>query len=262
MNLIGDLERLFATSLYPNLVPIAIGVAVATVLLILFARRRGWFAAARRHPGRSAVVVVLALAVGLPSAWYLGSPLFISTSLNEPPPSAIAPTPSAAAGSSVAPTGAPTPAASASAVVPSVRPTAPGGTRTRGGAARRPPRAGPREPANRHVQGRRRVPFRARHGHADRDRAGQLDRPVRELLGSERTGPVRLRLAGCRRLLGRRHRAGPAQGHRGQLQHGPARRRGPRRFGECRHLVQAVRGPVRGGTARHLNRRRRAPPRP
>ena len=125
MNLIGDLERLFATSLYPNRVPIAIGVAVATVLLILFARRRGWFATARRHPGRSAVVVVLALAVGLPSAWYLGSPLFISTSLNEPPPSAIAPTPSAAAGSSVAPTGAPTPAASASAAAPSIGPTAP-----------------------------------------------------------------------------------------------------------------------------------------
>ena len=40
--------------------PIAIGAAVATVLLILFARRRGWFAAARRHPGRSAVVLVLA----------------------------------------------------------------------------------------------------------------------------------------------------------------------------------------------------------
>lgn len=125
MNLIGDLERLFATSLYPNRVPIAIGAAVATVLLILFARRQGWFAAARRHPGRSAIVVALALAVGLPSAWYLGSPLFISTSLNEPPPSAVAPAPSAAAGSTVAPTGAPTPAASASAVAPSSGPTAP-----------------------------------------------------------------------------------------------------------------------------------------
>jgi hypothetical protein len=133
MNLIGDLERLFATSLYPNRVPIAIGAAIGTVLLILFARRRGWFAAARRHPGRSAVVVVLALAVGLPSAWYLGSPLFISTSLNEPAPSVVAPAPSAAADSSVAPTGAPTPSASepaaappsASAVAPSSGPTAP-----------------------------------------------------------------------------------------------------------------------------------------
>ncbi len=125
MNLIGDLERLFATSLYPNRVPIAIGALAATVLLILFARRRGWFAAARRHPGRTAVVVVLALAVGLPSAWYLGSPLFIRTSLNEPAPSVIAPAPTPSANSTPAPTGAPTPAASASAVVPSIGPTAP-----------------------------------------------------------------------------------------------------------------------------------------
>lgn len=86
MNLIGDLERLFATSLYPNRVPIAIAVAVAGVLLLLLARRRGWFGAARRHPGRTAVVVVLALAIGLPGAWYLGSPLFIRTALNEPGP--------------------------------------------------------------------------------------------------------------------------------------------------------------------------------
>ncbi|MEO5919045.1 MAG: DM13 domain-containing protein [Candidatus Limnocylindrales bacterium] len=86
MNLIGDLERLFATSLYPNRVPIAIGVAVAAVLLLIVARRRGWFAAARRHPGRATIVAVLALAIGLPSAWYLGSPLIIRTTLNEPAP--------------------------------------------------------------------------------------------------------------------------------------------------------------------------------
>ena len=88
MNLIGDLERLFATSLYPNRVPIAAAVIVAGVLLLLLARRRGWFAAARRHPGRTAAVLVIALSVGLPSAWYLGSPLFIRTALNEPAPSA------------------------------------------------------------------------------------------------------------------------------------------------------------------------------
>ncbi|MEO8469268.1 MAG: DM13 domain-containing protein [Chloroflexota bacterium] len=88
MNLIGDLERLFATSLYPNRVPIAIAVVVAGALLLLLARRRGWFDAARRHPGRTALVVVVALAIGLPSAWYLGSPLFIRTALNEPAPTA------------------------------------------------------------------------------------------------------------------------------------------------------------------------------
>ena len=98
MNLIGDLERLFATSLYPNRVPIAIALAVAGVLLLLLAQRRGWFGAARRHPGRTALVAVVALAIGLPSAWYLGSPLFIRTALNEPGPT-VAPTvePSASA---------------------------------------------------------------------------------------------------------------------------------------------------------------------
>jgi hypothetical protein len=92
MNLIGDLERLFATSLYPNRVPIALGLFVVGVGLLLLARRRGWFAAARRHPGRSAVVAALALAIGLPTAWYLGSPLFIRTSLVEPAPGVGAPT--------------------------------------------------------------------------------------------------------------------------------------------------------------------------
>ncbi len=101
MNIIGDLERLFATSLYPNRVPIAAAIVVTGVLLVLLAHRRGWFAAARRHRGRTAVVVVLALTMGLPSAWYLGSPLFIRTAINEP-----APTTSPAAAS--APTGSPT----------------------------------------------------------------------------------------------------------------------------------------------------------
>ena len=86
MNLIGDLERLFATNLYPNRVPIAIGALLVGVLLLLLARHRGWFDSARRHPARTAAVVVIALAIGLPSAWYLGSPLFIRTALNEPGP--------------------------------------------------------------------------------------------------------------------------------------------------------------------------------
>jgi hypothetical protein len=86
MEWIGELERLFATSLYPLRVPIAIGLVVAVVALLVVARRRGWFAAARRHPGRSTVLAVVLLAVGGPLAWYLGSPLFIRTSLAEPAP--------------------------------------------------------------------------------------------------------------------------------------------------------------------------------
>jgi hypothetical protein len=116
MNLIGDLERLFATSLYPNRVPIAIGVLLLGVGLLLLARRRGWFAAARRHPGRTAVVAGLALAIGLPAAWYLGSPLFIRTSLVEPAPvvgvaTPAAGTPTATPNPAAEPTPAPSPAA-------------------------------------------------------------------------------------------------------------------------------------------------------
>ena len=102
VSFIGDLERLFATSLYPLRVPIAIGLAVILVALIVVARRRGWGAAARRHPARSIALAVVLLAVGLPAAWYLGSPLFIRTSLVEPPPSAGAPSPAAV--STAAPT--------------------------------------------------------------------------------------------------------------------------------------------------------------
>ncbi len=90
MNLIGDLERFFATSLYPLRVPIAIAVGVAIAGLLVLARRRGWFAAARRHPRRTGSVVALALVVGLPLTWYLASPLFIRTTLIEPPIAAVA----------------------------------------------------------------------------------------------------------------------------------------------------------------------------
>lgn len=87
MEFIGELERFFATSLYPLRVPIAIGLGVAFVAFLYVARRRGWFAAARRHPGRSAALALALLAVGGPVAWYLGSPLFIRTSLVEAAPS-------------------------------------------------------------------------------------------------------------------------------------------------------------------------------
>ncbi|HTK45587.1 MAG TPA: DM13 domain-containing protein [Patescibacteria group bacterium] len=93
MELLGELERAFATSLYPLRVPIAIGLVGAAVAFIWFAHRRGWFAAARRHPARTTVLGAFLIAVGAPIGWYLGSPLFIRTALVEPAPS-IAPGPS------------------------------------------------------------------------------------------------------------------------------------------------------------------------
>ena len=115
MSFIGDLERYIAANLYPNRVPIAIGLLVLLVALVLVARRRGWFAAARRHPGRTSIVLALALAIGLPGAWYLGSPLFIRTSLNEPAPIVAVATPTPAA----------TAAAAASRPAPSATPAPP-----------------------------------------------------------------------------------------------------------------------------------------
>jgi hypothetical protein len=86
MEWLGELERTFATSLYPLRVPIAIGVATALVGLVVVARRRRWLASAQRHRVRSAALGLALLAVGGPAGWYLGSPLFIRTSLLEPAP--------------------------------------------------------------------------------------------------------------------------------------------------------------------------------
>jgi hypothetical protein len=128
MNVIGELERLFATSLYPLRVPIAIGLVLAAFGLAVIARRRGWFAAARRHPGRSAAVGIVALAIGLPTAWYLGSPLFIRTELIEPAPAALTesatPTPTPPASGAVPAISAPPAAVSPVSPGPAVAPTA------------------------------------------------------------------------------------------------------------------------------------------
>ena len=87
MEFIGDLERAFASSLYPLRIPIAIGLAVVALVVARAALRGRWDLAARRHPRRSLAVGIPALVVGLPLAWYLGSPLFITTELIERSPS-------------------------------------------------------------------------------------------------------------------------------------------------------------------------------
>jgi hypothetical protein len=123
MELIGELERAFATSLYPLRVPIAIGLTIAVVALVVLARRRGWFAAARRHPLRTAALALVLVLAGGPVAWYLGSPLFIRTALVEPPPTTepasteapVVPDPSAVPATSDAPV---TPAPTAPAAQP------------------------------------------------------------------------------------------------------------------------------------------------
>lgn len=94
MPFLGDLERLFA-ALYPNRLLIGAAAALLLVALAAIGHRRGWHRTARRYPRATAAVIAVTLAVGLPAAWVLGSPLFIRTELVEPAPVAVAADPTA-----------------------------------------------------------------------------------------------------------------------------------------------------------------------
>jgi hypothetical protein len=98
-------------ALYANPVLAAIGAGALAVAVVALARRRGWDAAAARHPGRAAVLLVAGLAVTLPAGWYLGSPLIVSATIDEPPP-IVGP-------SAVVPSAATTPSAHTTEVPPS-----------------------------------------------------------------------------------------------------------------------------------------------
>jgi len=109
---IGDIANDVARALYEFRIPVALGSIVVAVLAILVAHRLGWLAVARRHPRRTGVLVVALLAVMLPVGWYLGSPIFIRTTLVEAGPIAASARPAAAPSivpaPSAVPTGAPT----------------------------------------------------------------------------------------------------------------------------------------------------------
>ncbi len=122
MPLIGDLERLFA-ALYPNRLLIGAAAALLFVALAAIGYRRGWHRTARRHSRATAAVIAVTLAVGLPAAWVLGSPLFIRTELVEPAPIAVAadstaPTASASPASAPSVTAAPPASASPATLTP------------------------------------------------------------------------------------------------------------------------------------------------
>ncbi|HEV8281009.1 MAG TPA: DM13 domain-containing protein [Candidatus Limnocylindrales bacterium] len=86
MEWIGDLERGFATWVYPNRVLVAL-IGVAVVVAVAFLAWRGrWDRIARRRPARAAAVGAAFVAVALPLGWYLGSPLFITNTIDEPAP--------------------------------------------------------------------------------------------------------------------------------------------------------------------------------
>jgi len=122
MDALERLGRDFFTVLYDLRVPVAVASTAVAMALVVIARRRGWFAAARRHPVRSGIALALAVVVGAPLGWYLASPIWIRTSLVEaaptppanlaqatPAPSAAPPDPTASPTEPASPV--PTPAA-------------------------------------------------------------------------------------------------------------------------------------------------------
>ena len=114
MTFIGDLGSAILGTAYALRVPLAIGAIVAVVVLAVVARRRGWAAVARRHPRASAGLLAIALVVGVPVTWYLVSPVFLSTELQEAPVVAAAdPSPATTAQPSSPPAATPVLAASA-----------------------------------------------------------------------------------------------------------------------------------------------------
>jgi len=98
VELLGEIERTFATAIYPNRTLVAAIAVAALLVLAALAWRGRWDRAIRRRPARSAAAIVLALVVIVPVGWYLGSPLVLSTTIDEPAPVA-SPTP----GASIAP---------------------------------------------------------------------------------------------------------------------------------------------------------------
>ena len=123
MQFLDDLWSTLTAALYEYRVPLVLLAAAGIVLFAIVACRRAWFAAARRHPGRSTLLAAAVLVIALPITWYLASPLIIRTELVEPAPVAAidatsAPTPSRtpAAPSPAAPSTTPTATASPSPV--------------------------------------------------------------------------------------------------------------------------------------------------
>lgn len=95
MSTFGDLERFISEDLYPYRWPLTIALIVGVTVFLIVAYRLGWHLIAWRHKALSAVVVVVLLAVAIPTANYLLSPLWERSFLEEQSPLALAegPTP-------------------------------------------------------------------------------------------------------------------------------------------------------------------------
>ena len=120
-----DLAGSLPEALYTQRVPLGIALAVVLAVLVLLAWRRGWWRAARRHPGRLAAAGLVAALVVVPAFWYLASPLFLSTEVQEAPVTVAVVAPQAAGPATSSPV----------APAPSSPPSPAPGATTREGAA-------------------------------------------------------------------------------------------------------------------------------
>jgi hypothetical protein len=82
----GDLGSALLGGLYEYRLVTLLGGAVAVVVLFVVAGRLGWLSAVRRHPGRAVAGLVPVLFIAVPLVWYLGSPLILSSTIDEPAP--------------------------------------------------------------------------------------------------------------------------------------------------------------------------------
>lgn len=137
MELLGDLERGVATLIYPNRVLVAIVLLAGLVVIAAVAGRRRWDHTLRRHPRATTAAAIAVVAVGGPIAWYLGSPVVLSRTIDEPAPvvGAVATASPAPVAVTPAPTSMPTAAPTAEptvvvtpAPIPSPTPVARAGT--------------------------------------------------------------------------------------------------------------------------------------
>jgi len=119
VSFLGELGSAVFGAAYTYRVAIAIAAVVIAVALAIAARRGRWASRARRHPLRSAAILVPTLALAVPLGWYLASPLVLSTTIDEPAPIAVA-----TASPIVAPPASSVPAASTS-EAPAPSPTRP-----------------------------------------------------------------------------------------------------------------------------------------
>jgi len=84
MELIGELERSLLPLIFPLRVPILVATVAGLGFVAWIAWRRRWVEGLRSHPRATVAGVAIALVVGLPVTWYLGSPLVVRTELVEP----------------------------------------------------------------------------------------------------------------------------------------------------------------------------------